>query len=54
MLVFWRQRLVFLATPKTASTSIEEALAPIAAIVMLRPPQLKHTNACLLYTSRCV
>ena len=45
MLVFWRQRLVFLATPKTASTSIEEALAPIAAIVMLRPPQLKHTNA---------
>ena len=45
MLVFWRQRLVFLATPKTASTSIEEALAPMAAIVMLRPPQLKHTNA---------
>ncbi len=45
MLVFWRQRLVFLATPKTASTSIEEALAPIAAIVIQRPPQLKHTNA---------
>ncbi|MEO6301068.1 MAG: sulfotransferase family 2 domain-containing protein [Paracoccaceae bacterium] len=45
MLVFWRQRLVFLATPKTASTSIESALAPLAAVVVLRPPQLKHTNA---------
>lgn len=45
MLVFWRQRLVFLATPKTASTSIESALAPQAAVVVMRPPQLKHTNA---------
>lgn len=45
MLVFWRQRLVFLATPKTASTAIEAALAPMAAMVVLRPPQLKHTNA---------
>lgn len=45
MLVFWRQRLVFLATPKTASTAIETALAPIAAMVITRPPQLKHTNA---------
>ena len=45
MLVFWRQRLVFLATPKTASTAIESVLAPLAAVVILRPPQLKHTNA---------
>lgn len=45
MLVFWRQQLVFLATPKTASTSIEAALAPIAAMVVVRPPHLKHTNA---------
>jgi len=45
MLVFWRQRLVFLATPKTASTSIETALSPLAAVVAMRPPQLKHTNA---------
>ena len=44
MLVFWRQRLVFLATPKTASTSIEAALGPIAAVVVVRPPQLKHTT----------
>lgn len=45
MLVFWRQGLVFLATPKTASTSIEAALSPLAAVVVMRPPQLKHTNA---------
>ena len=44
MLVFWRQGLVFLATPKTASTAIETALAPLASVVILRPPQLKHTN----------
>lgn len=45
MLVFWRQGLVFLATPKTASTAIETALGPLAAIVVLRPAHLKHTNA---------
>jgi hypothetical protein len=45
MLVFWKQGLVFLATPKTASTSIETALSPLAAVVVLRPPHLKHTNA---------
>ncbi|MBP9951186.1 MAG: hypothetical protein V9G14_11605 [Cypionkella sp.] len=45
MLVFWRQRLVFLATPKTASTAIESALGSLAAVVIVRPPALKHTNA---------
>jgi hypothetical protein len=45
MLIFWRERLVLLATPKTASTALESVLAPHAAIVILRPPQLKHTNA---------
>jgi hypothetical protein len=45
MLIFWRQRLVFLATPKTASTAIEQALEPLAAMVVLRPPVLKHTDA---------
>lgn len=44
MLVFWRQKLVFLATPKTASTAIEAALGPMAAVVIQRPPHLKHTN----------
>ena len=45
MLVFWRERLVFLATPKTGSTSIESVLASHASIAITRPPQLKHTNA---------
>jgi hypothetical protein len=44
MLVFWRQGLVFLATPKTASTAIETSLTPMAAVIVSRPPQLKHTN----------
>ena len=45
MLVFWRQRLVFLATPKTGSTAIEAALgAAGGGVVIQRPPQLKHTT----------
>ncbi len=45
MLVFWEQRLVFLATPKTGSTAIEAALDGLASITILRPPEAKHTNA---------
>lgn len=45
MLIFWRQRLVVLANPKTGTTALEEVLAPLAAIVVQRPPQLKHTGA---------
>lgn len=44
MLVFWDQRLVFLATPKTGSTSIATALESLAALSIQRPPVLKHTN----------
>lgn len=44
MLVFWEQRLVFLATPKTGSTAIESALESLAAISVTRPPTLKHTT----------
>lgn len=44
MLVFWEQRLVFLATPKTGSTAIAMALEPLAAVSIQRPPVLKHTN----------
>ena len=44
MMVFWRERLIFLATPKTASTAVEAALSSQAAIVILRPPQLKHAK----------
>ncbi|MGQ0564128.1 MAG: hypothetical protein ACT4OK_03530 [Gemmobacter sp.] len=44
MLVFWDQRLAFLATPKTGSTSIEVALGSMASLVIQRPPVLKHTT----------
>jgi hypothetical protein len=43
MLVFWKERLVFLAVPKTGTTAIEGALAPKAALVFRDPPILKHT-----------
>lgn len=44
MLVFWDQRLVFLATPKTGSTSVAMALESLAAVSVQRPPALKHTT----------
>jgi len=45
MMVFWQERLAFLATPKTASTAIEAALGGLAAVVIQRPRELKHTDA---------
>jgi hypothetical protein len=45
MLVFWEQRLAFLATPKTGSTAIAAALESLAALSVQRPPVLKHTTA---------
>lgn len=44
MLVFWEQRLVFLATPKTGSTAVEAALESQAEVAVTRPPALKHTT----------
>lgn len=44
MLVFWEQRLVFLATPKTGSTAIASSLESLAAVSVQRPPVLKHTT----------
>lgn len=44
MMVFWQQRLVFLATPKTASTAIESALGALASVVIQAPAVLKHTD----------
>lgn len=44
MLVFWEQRLAFLATPKTGSTAIASALESLAAVSIQRPPLLKHTT----------
>jgi len=45
MLIFWDQRLTFLATPKTGSTAIEVALEPLASVAMQRPDALKHLNS---------
>ncbi|MGX9353889.1 gamma-glutamyl kinase [Roseobacteraceae bacterium S113] len=42
MLVFWKERLTFLAVPKTGTTAFETALAPRADMVIANPPELKH------------
>ncbi len=42
MMIFWKERLAFLAVPKTGSTSIEVALAPFCSVSFARPPQVKH------------
>lgn len=43
MLVFWKERLVLLAMPKTGTTALEAALAPRADLVLRNPPVVKHT-----------
>jgi hypothetical protein len=45
MLVFAKEKLVFLAMPKTGTTALEAALAPRSDMVMRNPPILKHTPA---------
>ena len=42
MLVFWKEKLTFLAVPKTGSTAFEKELGPHADLVVRDPPQLKH------------
>lgn len=42
MLVFWKQKLVFLAVPKTGTSAIEEALGPISDMRITNPPLFKH------------
>ena len=42
MMIFWKQRLVMLAVPKTGSTAYEKALGPLAGLVVRDPPELKH------------
>ncbi|MEM9798517.1 MAG: gamma-glutamyl kinase [Pseudomonadota bacterium] len=44
MLVFWKARLVLFAVPKTGTTALEAALAPMADIAIVNPPGLKHCN----------
>ncbi len=45
MLVFWPQRLIYLAVPKTGSSAIESVLQPYADIHFKNPPRLKHAKA---------
>jgi hypothetical protein len=42
MMILWREKLAFLAVPKTGTTAIETVLAPHAAIAYMRPPMVKH------------
>lgn len=42
MLVFWKERLAFLAVPKTGTSAWEKALASRADMAILNPPDLKH------------
>lgn len=42
MLVFSNAKLVFLSVPKTGTTAYEDSLAPLAALVVRDPPELKH------------
>ena len=44
MLVFARKKLAFLCQSKTASSAYQEALAPLAEIVIKDPTTLKHAN----------
>jgi len=43
VLVFWKEKLVLLAVPKTGTTALEGALAPRASLVLRDPPILKHS-----------
>lgn len=45
MLVFWKQRFVLLAVPKTGTTALERALLPHASAAILDPPGQKHVSA---------
>ena len=42
MLVFWKEKLVILAVPKTGTTALAQVLGPRADIVVNDPPELKH------------
>lgn len=45
MMIFYKERLAYLAVPKTGTSAIERALHRRAAAVFRDPPGLKHTNA---------
>ena len=41
MLVFWAEKLVFLAVPKTGTTALEGALAPVSYTHLTLPTILR-------------
>ncbi|PTX56051.1 hypothetical protein C8N43_0701 [Litoreibacter ponti] len=44
-MIFFKERLVYLAVPKTGTSAIERALGRHASAVFRDPPGMKHTNA---------
>ena len=42
MLVFAREKLVFLSVPKTGTTAWQAALEPHASLIIRDPPEIKH------------
>ena len=44
MLIFWKQKLAFLAVPKTGTSAYAQALGPIASLSIQDPPELKHAH----------
>ncbi|MDO5621976.1 MAG: gamma-glutamyl kinase [Paracoccus sp. (in: a-proteobacteria)] len=44
MLVFWKERLILMAVPKTGTTALHDSLAPRAAIMLNQPPSAKHMS----------
>ncbi|WP_298256420.1 gamma-glutamyl kinase [uncultured Litoreibacter sp.] len=45
MMIFYRERLAFLAVPKTGTSALERALGSKASAIFRDPPGIKHTNA---------
>lgn len=45
MMIFFRERLAFLAVPKTGTSALERALGGKASAIFRDPPGIKHTNA---------
>lgn len=44
-MIFFKERLAYLAVPKTGTSAVERALHKRASLVLRDPPGLKHTNA---------
>ncbi|MEP3346209.1 MAG: sulfotransferase family 2 domain-containing protein [Litoreibacter sp.] len=45
MMIFFAQRLAYLAVPKTGTSALERALGGKASATFRDPPGIKHTNA---------